>query len=98
MGKSVREVRIPTVGIIGCSIIGQKRAKALGAAQLLACADVQEDRANTLTRLTGNPEKVLVTSDWKTIMQRGDVDIVVVATTNDMLAEITLAAVEARKH
>src|SRR5258708_6374631 len=98
MGKPVSATRIPTVGIIGCGLIGQKRAKALGHAQLLACADLQEERANTLARLAANSGKVLVTSDWKTIIERDDVDIVVVATTNDMLAEITLAAVEAGKH
>jgi predicted dehydrogenase len=98
MVKTVKNDRPPSVAIIGCGLIGQKRAKALGHAQLVACADLQEERATTLARLTANPEKVLVTTDWKTIVQRDDVDIVIVATTNNKLAEITLAAVESSKH
>ena len=42
------------VGIIGCGLIGQKRAKALPAAdKLIACADVSIDRAQALARSSG---------------------------------------------
>ena len=36
------------VAIVGCGLIGQKRAKALGGARLVACADVAQDRADRL--------------------------------------------------
>jgi len=86
------------IGVIGCGLIGQKRVKAFNPAQLVACADLQEDRASALARLTAVPEKVFISSDWKTVIQRDDVDIVIVSTTNKMLATITLAAVKAGKH
>ncbi len=36
--------------------------------------------------------------DWQTAVERPDVDIVIVATTHDALAQVTLAAVKAGKH
>lgn len=85
---------MPGVAIVGCGLIGQKRAKALGDARLVACADVQLERAQALARTYD----AAVSADWKEVVQRPDVDIVIVATTNNMLAEITQTSVEAGKH
>ncbi len=83
------------VGIIGCGLIGQKRAKALAGAQLVATADVVAERAQTLSRSVAGAAAF---TDWQELVEQPNVDIVVVATTNDMLAPITLRAVEAGKH
>ena len=85
----------PGVGIVGCGVIGCRRAGALGPARLVACADQQPERAESLARTTGAAE---VERDWTRLVARSDVDIVVVATTNDALAPVTLAAVQAGKH
>lgn len=85
---------MPGVAIVGCGLIGQKRAKALGDARLVACADVQLERAQALARTYD----AAVSADWKEVIQRPDVDIVIVATTNNMLAEITQTSVEVGKH
>jgi len=82
------------VGIIGCGLIGQKRAKALGEGRLLACADVIEARANALA---GNSD-AKVFDDWRKLLALSEIDVVVIATLHDSLAEITFAAVEAGKH
>src|SRR5216684_2149133 len=82
------------VGIIGSGLIGQKRAMTLGRATLVACADVAPDRATALARATGAHPSV----DWREIIRRDDVSIVIVATTNNLLAEMTIAALEAGKH
>jgi predicted dehydrogenase len=82
------------VAIVGCGLIGQKRSKALGAARLAACADVNRDRAEALAR----PSGAFASTDWRDAVARHDVDVVVVATMNDSLAEITRGAVEAGKH
>jgi predicted dehydrogenase len=37
-------------------------------------------------------------ADWQTLVARDDVDLVIVSTTNDALAAITLAAVRQGKH
>src|SRR5512136_2588597 len=85
----------PGVAIVGCGLIGQKRAQALREAQLVACADVDLGRAQKLARTA--PGAAAIT-DWHEAVDRAEVDIVVVATTNAMLAGITLAAVQAGKH
>ena len=83
------------VAIVGCGLIGGKRAKALGAARLVACADVQRDRAEALARTTPG---VAASDDWRATVGRADVDLVIVATTNNALAPVTMAAVAAGKH
>ncbi len=82
------------VGVIGCGLIGQKRAKALGEGRLVACADINEARAKALARNSG----AKVFGDWRGLLALPEIDIVVIATLHDSLAEITLAAIEAGKH
>lgn len=83
------------VGIVGCGLIGQKRAKALGSARLVACADLIPERAAALARTEPG---AVATADWRNVIERADVSIVIVATTNDTLAEVGRAAVQAGKH
>ena len=87
--------KILGVAIIGCGLIGQKRARALGSAQLVACADVVIERAQALAAAT---RAFLATSDYHMVLARSDVDIVIVATPNNLLAPICRAALEAGKH
>lgn len=83
------------VGVIGCGLIGQKRAKALGAGgKLVACADLDTDRAQKLAITTG----AQVFRDWRELVWSSSVDVVIVATLHDSLAEITRAAAVAGKH
>jgi predicted dehydrogenase len=85
----------PGVAIVGCGLIGQKRAQVLREAQLAMCVDVDLGRAQKLAQ---SAPGALAATDWHTALDRPEVDIVVVATTNAALAEITLAAVQAGKH
>lgn len=83
------------VGIIGCGLIGQKRAKALGkGGQLVACADLDVARAESLART----DAAKVYRDWRELVWSPMVDVVIVATLHDSLAEITRTAAEAGKH
>ena len=83
------------VGIIGCGLIGEKRAKAIGKwGKLTACADRELSRAVALARPYGASHS----GDWRQVATSKDVDLCIVSTTHDSLAEITLAAVEAGKH
>ena len=91
------------VAIVGCGLIGRKRALALGDARLVVCADVQRDRAEALARVVREAPHALLpgpqaTDDWRAAVTRPDVDVVIVATTNDVLAEVTRAAIEGGKH
>jgi len=83
--------------IVGCGRIGQKRARALQACghRIWALADVVKERADDLS--IECPEAVPST-DWRCAVSRSDIDAVAVATTNQWLAPVTLAAVRAGKH
>ena len=83
------------VAIVGCGLIGRKRSTALAGARLIACADAEAGRAEALARSVGGAR---ASSDWRAAVDRSDVDVVVVATTNDSLAEISRFAIEAGKH
>jgi predicted dehydrogenase len=83
------------VGIIGCGLIGRKRAHALAPARLVACADSVAEKAEALAAEFPGAH---ATGNWREFIQRTDIDIIIVATTNDSLAEIALAAVQAGKH
>jgi predicted dehydrogenase len=85
----------PGVAIIGCGLLGHKRAMALGTARLVACADLVLDRAQILAQKVPG---AVATADWLAIVNRKDVDIVIAATPNKALAEVTKAAVLAGKH
>ena len=82
------------IGIIGCGLIGQKRARALGEGRLLACADVNAARARVLAGSSG----AKVFDDWRELLALPEIEVVVIATLHDSLAEITLAAIETGKH
>lgn len=87
--------KIPGVAILGCGLIGNKRAKALVGAKLTVCADIDENRAQNLAN---NFLDCKATKDWHAAINQKNVDIVVVATTNDALVELSMEAVKAGKH
>jgi predicted dehydrogenase len=82
------------VAIIGCGLIGQKRAQALGDSRLVVVADTLAERAQ---ELAAQHVGCAATDDWRAALGY-DVDLVIVATTNDALAPVTLAAVERGRH
>lgn len=80
--------------IIGCGLIGQKRARALQGHPLVVAADLNPARAQALAAQYSGAQVL----DWQAAVTSPDVDLVIVATTNDALAAATLAAVQAGKH
>lgn len=83
------------VGIVGCGLIGRKRASAIGQrGRLVACADLEIARAQSLARATD----ARVYQNWRELVLSPLVDVVVVATLHDSLAEITRTAAEVGKH
>jgi predicted dehydrogenase len=81
------------VGIVGCGLIGRKRAAAARGHDVMVVADIDRTRAFALAQETGAE----ATADWREVVN-SKVDIVIVATQHDSLAEIGLAAVRAGKH
>ena len=82
------------VGIVGCGLIGRKRAGALAGASLTACTDVVPERAYELASARG----AKVHSSWRDLVRDPEVDVVIVATPNDQLAPVAAGAIAAGKH
>ena len=83
------------VAIIGCGLIGRKRSETLAGSRLVACADLAFEQAEALARKFPGCQPL---QDWRSVLDRKDVDIIVVATPHQALAEIALAVVSAGKH
>jgi predicted dehydrogenase len=83
------------VAIVGCGLIGHKRAKALAGHDLVASVDANLARAQQLAAAYPG---CTASTDWQAAVARADVDLVVVATTNNALAAVTDAAVAHGKH
>jgi predicted dehydrogenase len=86
---------VMNIAIIGCGLIGQKRAQTLGACQLVACVDKFPERAAALAKQ--HPGCVALTN-WQEAIQHPAVDVIIISTLHVTLAEISLAAVNAGKH
>ena len=83
------------VGIIGCGNVGMKRALALGTNKLVIAVDSDISKSKILVKKFGAIE--FSTNPYEAIEDKS-IDLIIVATTNDYLAEYTLAAVENGKH
>lgn len=83
------------VAIIGCGSIGAKRAANLGGARIVACADSNYDRAQLLA---ASHSGCTADINAQAVFARTDVDVVVIATPHDSLAELTRTAIKAGKH
>jgi predicted dehydrogenase len=85
------------LAIIGCGLIGQKRAAAATALghTITAVADTDIARARALGQKFGGGEAY---GDWRTLLTTADCEAVVIATSHDSLAEIGLGAIQAGKH
>jgi len=83
------------VGLVGCGAVGTRRAGALAGARLVACADPAPGRAE---QLAGTHAGCAAGSEWRAVVGRKDVEIVIVATPHDQLAPVAAAAASAGKH
>jgi predicted dehydrogenase len=79
--------------IIGCGLIGSKRAAAAAAHEIVAVCDPDPERRERLAHQTSSR----AIADWREAIGL-DADAVVIATPHDQLAQIALAAVEAGRH
>jgi len=93
--RKIKNSIVLGVGVIGCGLIGQKRAGSLGSGgRLIACADLDISRAEILAkRFGGKP-----LPNWRDVLSISQIDLVIVSTLHDSLAEISLAAISAGKH
>jgi len=83
------------LAIIGCGIIGQRRARNLAGARLVCCADTDATRAAAVAASSAG---CCVASDWRAVLEQRDVDAVIVATPPAAQAEIAGAAIASGRH
>ncbi len=81
--------------IVGCGLIGRKRAAALAPGQLRYACDLDATRAADLARTAAG---AIATTRFEDALADPAVDAVIVATLNGSLAPIAFAAVRAGKH
>jgi predicted dehydrogenase len=83
------------LAIIGCGRVGQMRAQHLAGAELLHCIDSDLPRA---AHLAASTPGCLYGSDWRAVLNRTQIEAVIVATPQDVQAEIVRAAITAGRH
>ena len=84
------------VAIVGCGLIGQKRLRSLRADdRVVVVADPILQRAQALA---AQARGAVAVAEWRAAVEHEEVEAVFVSTSNDALAPVTLAAVEAGKH
>lgn len=85
------------VGLVGCGLAGHRRAAAVAEhpdTELIIAADLNRARAEEIALACGAHS----TTDWRDVVGRADVDVVIVSTDNRTLAPVTIAAANAGKH
>ncbi|MDP7282523.1 MAG: Gfo/Idh/MocA family oxidoreductase [Candidatus Undinarchaeales archaeon] len=82
------------VGIVGCGLIGSRRADFLGEDEIVIVADVSEQRAKELA----DKYNCKFATDYRKVTQNPEVEAVIIATTNQFLAEIATDAIHNNKH
>jgi predicted dehydrogenase len=90
-------VTILGAGVVGCGLIGSRRAAEAArhpASRCVAVADTDIGRAERVAAEAG----ARVARDWHELIASPDIDVVCVATPNGRLAQIAIAALNAGKH
>ena len=86
------------VGIIGCGLIGQKRARAIAHLpsqfKLIAAFDQDLTRCKSLA----NAHQATAHGSAHELLQRDDIQVVIISTLHDSLAALSTLAIQAGKH
>lgn len=84
------------IGVIGCGLIGKRRAQVAQAAgdDVVLVADIDPDRARAAAANTESEW----TTDWQSVVNHPHIEAVVISTVNKSLRPIALAALRAGKH
>ena len=83
------------IGIVGCGAVGEKRARHLAGARLVHCTDLDRARAEHIAALAPG---CTAGTEWCELVERRDLDAVVIATPQDAQVEIARAAIGAGLH
>lgn len=85
------------VGVVGCGLIGRRRAEEAARHEATRCIVVADPDVAAASALAADVG-ARIAADWRDVVADGDVDVVCAATPNGLLAEIAIAALRAGKH
>ena len=83
------------VGIVGCGVIGRRRAQHLAGARLVHCVDADLQRACDVASVSPG---CTFGADWRALLGQADVEAIIIATPQDVQPQIISAAIDAGKH
>ena len=83
------------VGIVGCGLIGRRRAQHLAGARLMHCVDTDLQRACDVASVSPG---CTFGVDWRPLLDHADVEAIIIATPQDVQPQIISAAIDAGKH
>lgn len=88
--------RFVNIAIIGCGLIGEKRARSLEGHKLIIVSDKNIERAKIVSKIKN--QNAIITENWEEAAGHKEVDVVIVSTSNNFLTPIGLYALEHGKH
>jgi predicted dehydrogenase len=84
------------VAIIGMGLIGKKRASNLGSqGELVAYSDIKKSKLEFLKK---NVKKIKFFKNWNQLLRVKSIDIIIISTVHNKLAEIMIEAIKHKKH
>lgn len=81
------------IGLVGCGLIGNKRAHIVPEGHIQIVADADQEKAANLGKKLG----ALYTNDWRKVVEK-DLDLIIVATPHHILSQVALEMVRTKKH
>jgi len=83
------------VGILGCGLIGHKRAHSIKNARVVACADIDSERAKLFAeKFTG----VTAYNSAEELFENSSCEIIIIATPHNSLPELIKKGLEHKRH
>jgi predicted dehydrogenase len=83
------------LALVGCGAVGQKRAQNLAGGRLVHCVDTDLARAS---QLACSSRGCSSSDDWHVLLDRSDIDAVIIATPQDSQVQIMRAVIGAGMH
>jgi len=88
---------VKTVGIIGCGLMGHRRAESIKKIKTLKLISVCDELPSKARELS-NKYNCFFTSNWRELVQSPGIDLIMICTPHNSLSKITIEALKNNKH